>query len=146
MDDLSEERYVRARQIADLQRRAERAESLAAQGAIIRASERLAGAKEDAQLEERAVKAHRHAEELAEKVCVPSLHVTGVFLGQGCYRVSCGCAGIAGRWKFLCGDGAFSDSALGLLDASTTGRAVVLRVASRFDIKQCLVCVVCGRL
>eukprot|EP00903_Cladosiphon_okamuranus_P012250 g11488.t1 len=67
VDDLSEERYVRARQIADLQRRADRAESLAAQGAIIRASERLAGAKEDAELEERAVKAHRHAEELAEK-------------------------------------------------------------------------------
>eukprot|EP00752_Nemacystus_decipiens_P011680 g10366.t2 len=67
VDDLSEERYVRARQIADLMRRADRAESLAAQGAIIRASERLAGAREDAELEERAVKAHRHAEELAEK-------------------------------------------------------------------------------
>lgn len=76
VDDLSQERNVRARQIADLQRRADRAESLAAQGAIIRASERLAGAREDAELEERAVKAHRHAEELAEKVC--SMHVASI--------------------------------------------------------------------
>lgn len=77
VDDLSEERHVRARQIADLQRRADRAESLAAQGAIIRASERLAGAKQDAELEERAVKAHRHAEELAEKVCMCHLYSSG---------------------------------------------------------------------
>lgn len=59
---------MRAKQIADLQRRAERAESLAAEGAILRAAERTAGARHDAELEERAVKANRQAEELAQQV------------------------------------------------------------------------------
>ncbi|CBJ26551.1 similar to Uncharacterized protein conserved in bacteria with a cystatin-like fold [Ectocarpus siliculosus] len=67
-DLLAEERTMLAQQIRELQQRAESAESLAAERAVLRATERVSRAKIDAQLLERAKNAEIIAAQRAEQI------------------------------------------------------------------------------